>query len=255
MPNQATDLMNDTGNRQPPANGDHHASPLHADRRHEGLVELEPAGPTWRCAHIGAPFEEDVIALRRDTTSRKTSEALAALRAACRCSRSRKVAQRYFVWDSLAICETLAERHPEAKLWPDGSEGARAVARAYSAEMHSGFPDVRDQLTMDFARRNCRCRSYARYEGADRAHHLRLWTDALSQYGGKGGFLFGRFSIADCMYAPVVSRFVTYGIALAGPASLYRPRLRAAGDERLGRGRAKGSRRGPCRLRPKFTPR
>ena len=56
------------------------------------------------------------------------------------------------VWDSLAICETLAERHPEAKLWP-GDPFVRAEARSYSAEMHSGFPDVRDQLSMDFARR------------------------------------------------------------------------------------------------------
>ena len=56
------------------------------------------------------------------------------------------------VWDSLAICETLAERHPEAGLWPKDA-AARATARSYACEMHSGFPDVRDQLTMDFARR------------------------------------------------------------------------------------------------------
>ena len=56
------------------------------------------------------------------------------------------------VWDSLAICETLAERHPEAKLWPADAL-TRAEARAYACEMHSGFPDVRDQLSMDFARR------------------------------------------------------------------------------------------------------
>ena len=56
------------------------------------------------------------------------------------------------VWDSLAICETLAERHPEANLWPKDA-AVRATARSYACEMHSGFPDVRDQLTMDFARK------------------------------------------------------------------------------------------------------
>ena len=60
------------------------------------------------------------------------------------------------VWDSLAICETLAERHPDARLWP-ADAATRAIARSYACEMHSGFPDVRDQLTMDFARRKIRC--------------------------------------------------------------------------------------------------
>ena len=78
--------------------------------------------------------------------------------------------------------------------------------------MHSGFPDLRDQLSMDFARKlplpelrpqTTRSRSPASSP---------VWETALAQYGGQDGFLFGRFSIADCMYAPVVSRFTTYGV-------------------------------------------
>src|SRR6185437_1164631 len=125
------------------------------------------------------------------------------------------------VWDSLAICETLAERHPEAKLWPDDPR-TRAEARAVSAEMHSGFPDLRNELAMDFARilptpdlRDATAAQIARI--------LKIWTDALSTHGGP--FLFGRFSIADCMYAPVCSRFRTYGIDIPEPARAYVDRV------------------------------
>jgi glutathione S-transferase len=115
------------------------------------------------------------------------------------------------VWDSLAICETLAERHPEAGLWPADPD-ARAIARAYACEMHSGFPDVRDQLGMEFARRlplpELRDDTKAQLDRI-----IAAWQSALETY--KGQFLFGdRLSVADCMYAPVVSRFVTYGVAL-----------------------------------------
>ena len=110
------------------------------------------------------------------------------------------------VWDSLAICETLAERHPEAQLWPE-DWAARALARSYAAEMHSGFPDLRDQLSMDFARRIAAAGTCAPTPKARSRALWPAWEDALTRYGGKDGFLFGNFSIADCMYAPVVSRF------------------------------------------------
>ena len=121
------------------------------------------------------------------------------------------------VWDSLAICETLAERHPEAQLWPDDA-AARAMARSYACEMHSGFPDVRDQLTMDFARKT-ELPELREDTQKQIARILAAWQSALDTY--KGEFLFGKLSVADCMYAPVVSRFDTYGIAVPAPVRGY----------------------------------
>ncbi len=127
------------------------------------------------------------------------------------------------VWDSLAICETLAERHPEAGLWP-ADAATRAVARSYAAEMHSGFPDVRDQLTMDFARKKPLpdLREDTRNQIA---RILDAWQDALATH--KGDFLFGALSVADCMYAPVVSRFETYGVDVPTPVRSYMDRVLA----------------------------
>ncbi len=131
--------------------------------------------------------------------------------------------QTVTVWDSLAICETLAERHPEAQLWPK-DWAARAMARSYSAEMHSGFPDLRDQLSMDFARRlplpTLRPSTLQQI-----ARILTSWESALARYGDHGGFLFGRFSVADCMYAPVVSRFTTFDLAVSQPVKDYMTRI------------------------------
>jgi glutathione S-transferase len=170
---------------------------------------------------IGVPFEEDLIALRRDSTTTEVQLRTPAGRVPVL-----KIEERdssYVVWDSLAICETLAERHPEAKLWPSDAV-LRAKARSYSAEMHAGFPDVRDQLTMDFARRlptpNLRDETKVQI-----SRIVDAWTNALSENRNGGGFLFGRFSIADCMYAPVVSRFVTYGTELPPLAKSYVERM------------------------------
>lgn len=127
------------------------------------------------------------------------------------------------VWDSLAICETIAERHPEAGLWPKDPAG-RAVARSYACEMHSGFPDLRDQLSMDFARKKPlpELREETR---AQIARILEAWQSALATY--KGDFLFGAFSVADCMYAPVVSRFETYGVDVPAQVAGYMERMLA----------------------------
>ncbi len=125
------------------------------------------------------------------------------------------------VWDSLAICETIAERHPEAGLWPDDA-AVRAVARSYACEMHSGFPDLRDQLTMDFARKLA-LPALRDDTKAQIARILAAWENALDLY--RGDFLFGRLSVADCMYAPVVSRFETYGVAVSAPVRGYMDRV------------------------------
>jgi glutathione S-transferase len=127
------------------------------------------------------------------------------------------------VWDSLAICETLAERHPEAELWPRDPQ-RRALARAYACEMHSGFANLRDQLDMNFARRLPR--PELRPETcAELDRVLNAWEEALAASAGEGGFLFGRFGIADCMYAPVVSRLTTYGVATSATIKTYMDRV------------------------------
>jgi glutathione S-transferase len=177
--------------------------------------------PWLALRHIGVPFEEEVIALRRDTTSdevqrRSPSGRVPLLEIADSDGRTQ-------VWDSLAICETLAERHPEARLWPDDVR-TRATARAYAAEMHSGFPDVREQLSMEFAR-SLPAPALRASTTSQIARIQKLWSDALEQHGANGGFLFGRFSIADCMYAPVVSRFRSYGIVLPKPLESYGERV------------------------------
>jgi len=129
------------------------------------------------------------------------------------------------VWDSLAICETLAERHPGAHLWP-ADAAARAQARSVVAEMHSGFPDVRSVLPMDIGAR------HPTPELADAvqtqiARIEALWQTALGRYGKDGGFLFGHFTIADAFYAPIVTRFETYGIHLPPVAQAYTQRILA----------------------------
>jgi glutathione S-transferase len=127
------------------------------------------------------------------------------------------------VWDSLAICETIAERHPEVGLWPKDA-AARAVARSYSCEMHSGFPDVRDQLSMDFARRKP-LPELREDTQKQIARILEAWQSALETY--KGDFLFGGLSAADCMYAPVVSRFLTFGVQTSALVAAYMDRVMA----------------------------
>jgi len=161
---------------------------------------------------VGAPFEMDVVKLRVVPDSRD---------AILKHSPSGKVPVLKFegqaVWDSLAICETLAERHPEALLWPQDPI-QRARARSYAAEMHSGFPDVRQQLPMDFARKLPL--PELKPETKDQiARIISAWEEALKTSGGD--FLFGNFSIADCMYGPVVSRFTTYGVDVPARVSAY----------------------------------
>lgn len=172
-----------------------------------------------------APFEEVMIRLRRQNFTgdeiRKYSRAgrLPILKI------DEADGRHALVWDSLAICETLAERHPEARLWPSDPL-ARAEARSYAAEMHSGFPDLRDQLSMDFARR-LPLPELREATRAQIARILEAWTSALVRFGAGGGFLFGHFSIADCMYAPVVSRFVTYGVEVPDVVRGYMERVMA----------------------------
>ena len=127
------------------------------------------------------------------------------------------------VWDSLAICETVAERWPEKNLWPVEAH-ERAHARAISAEMHAGFAVLRDCMPMN-------CRAMGRIVpipdelGTDIDRVIAIWSECHKRYGDRGGWLFGDFSVADAMYAPVVLRLRTYGINLPQSAGYYPHRL------------------------------
>jgi glutathione S-transferase len=123
------------------------------------------------------------------------------------------------IWDSLAICEYLAEKFPEKQLWPAES-AARAHARSVSAEMHSGFTNLRTQMPMN-VRREIPGRVTAPEVASEIARIVAIWNECRSRHGAHGAFLFGTFSIADAMYAPVASRLRTYGVALAGAAAQY----------------------------------
>jgi glutathione S-transferase len=118
------------------------------------------------------------------------------------------------VWDSLAICEYVSEQFAEGRGWPAHVD-ARAAARSVSAEMHSGFSALRESMPM-----NCRRRMAGFRIPEDAAADVRrirqVWRWCRETWGGGGSYLFGEFSIADAMYAPVVSRFHSYGVRL-GP--------------------------------------
>jgi glutathione S-transferase len=172
----------------------------------------------------GAPFEEVLIQLRQQNL---TGDEIKRYSKAGRVPilRIQEDGREAIVWDSLAICETLAERHPEARLWP-ADPLVRAEARSYAAEMHSGFPDVRDQLSMSFSRRlplpELRDTTQTQIDRI-----IEAWVSALARFSSAGGFLFGGFSIADCMYAPVVSRFTTFGVDVPAPVKAYMERVMA----------------------------
>jgi glutathione S-transferase len=118
------------------------------------------------------------------------------------------------VWDSLAICEYLAERHPG--MWPEDA-AARAVARSASAEMHSGFANLRTHMGMNI-RKHYPGKGVGVGVPEEIARIFSIWEDCRTRFGAGGPFLCGKFSIVDAMYAPVVTRFRTYAVAV--PASL-----------------------------------
>lgn len=123
------------------------------------------------------------------------------------------------VWDSLAIIEYLAERFPERKLWPE-DRPMRAHARAISAEMHSGFPALRNECGMNL-HRPVGAVPLSADAKANIARVEEIWRDCRARYGSGGPFLFGAFSGADAMYAPVVHRFRTYAIEVGPEAKAY----------------------------------
>lgn len=165
--------------------------------------------------HAGIPFTEKMIRLGQPTTRSDILDKSPNGLVPC------LVDGDVTVWDSLAIAEYLAEMFPEKNLWPQG-KAARAEARAVSAEMHSGFASLRTVWPMVFSREGMR---HIQPDAVrkDVARIVEIWSNAREKFGSQGPFLFGAFSIADAMYAPVVSRFVTYGpLDLPKPAAEWR---------------------------------
>jgi glutathione S-transferase len=123
------------------------------------------------------------------------------------------------VWDSLSIIEYVAERFPQARLWPE-DRALRAHARSISAEMHSGFLPLRQECGMNL-HRPIRAAALSPDARADVARIEQIWIECRERHGRLGPFLFGKFSAADAMFAPVVHRFRTYAIEVAPQARAY----------------------------------
>ena len=123
------------------------------------------------------------------------------------------------VWDSLAIIEYVAERFPQARLWPE-DRAARAHARSISAEMHSGFMALRNECPMNL-HRPVKAIALSDDARANIARVQQIWSECRQRYGKSGPFLFGAFSGADAMFAPVVYRFHTYAIEVTSDVADY----------------------------------
>ena len=162
----------------------------------------------------GQPFREEPIALRLADTKQH----ILAHSAAGKVPILKHGA--ILVWESLAICEYLAETFPAAQLWP-ADKAARAHARAVSSEMHAGFAGLRKNMPMDICH-DRRPESRAHLVQDEIARIRQIWTEARSRFGDRAGdFLYGDFTVADAMFAPVVTRFRTYGVALDAICTRY----------------------------------
>jgi glutathione S-transferase len=179
--------------------------------------------PWLTLKRTGAPFVEVPIRLRQEATPH-------AIRAAGSPSGLVPVLKdgNEVIWDTLAICEYLAEGFPAARLWPQDA-AARSLARCAAAEMHSGFASLRGECPMDVAGR--RRTDVSATTGADVSRIVELWSGLLARFGGP--FLVGPWSIADAFFTPVATRFRTYDLRLTdfgddeGAAGAYASRLLA----------------------------
>ena len=161
----------------------------------------------------GLPFKETVVPLDMADTKKTIAEH----------SKAGRVPILYHgklvIWDSMAILEYLAETFPEKKLWPVGKT-ARAVARAVSNEMHSGFSGLRNACPMNI-RREPKPILLSDPITVEIARIESIWRQCREKFGKGGPFLFGKFSVADAMFAPVASRFATYRLSEADDTNAY----------------------------------
>jgi len=185
--------------------------------------------PWLALKRTGAPFRETLIALRRDAETKadilvhSPSGFVPALKV-----------DGLTIWDSLAICEYLADRFPQARLWPQDPV-ARALARAAAAEMHSGFRPLRMECSMALDQAPAP-RELSAEAAADVRRIVALEQDLLARFGGP--FLVGAWSIADAFFTPVATRFRTHEVDLAahgdadGAVAAYNRRLLATPEFR-----------------------
>jgi glutathione S-transferase len=168
---------------------------------------------------FGIPFQEVRVLLDQEDTANRI----------CSYSASGRVpvllaGDEMTIWDSMAICEYLAEQFPELHLWPQ-DVAARAIARSVCAEMHAGFSDLRNSMSMNI-RGSYPGKGRTPGTQADIGRISEIWEECLSRFGHHQ-FLFGEFSLADAFYAPVVLRFRTYGVTLAPALDAYCQRVLA----------------------------
>lgn len=168
----------------------------------------------WLVLHaFGIPFDETVVPLKQADTK----ERIAAV------SPSGKVPAlvdgEVSVWESLAIIEYLAEKYPDKNIWP-ADRVARAHARAIANEMHGGFMPLRQACPMNLAKR-FKTPTMIDDLAANLARIGDIWRSTRARFGKDGPFLFGAFNAVDAMYAPVVTRFETYGLPVAPDSRAY----------------------------------
>jgi len=167
--------------------------------------------PYLALAQTGTPFETTTILLDQPDTKDRIAQVTPAGRVPVLHH------DGLVIWDSLAICEYAAELAPAANLWP-ADRAQRAIARAVSAEMHAGFPALRRDMPMDLIA-NKAGQGHTAEALADARRVMAIWRDQLAV--SKGPFLFGAFTIADAMFAPVTTRFTTYGVDLDATCRAY----------------------------------
>ena len=178
--------------------------------------------PLVALKHVGVPFEEQVIGLDRSDTADQIAKVNPAGRVPV------LVDGELTVWDSLAICEYLAEKFPQARLWPEDAR-ARAQARSACAEMHSSFQSLRNDMLMRILPAPLPPAKISAATQADIDRITALWTELRGKYGKSGPYLFGHFTNADAFYAPVaIGRFRTYSVPLSGVAKEYAAALAEA---------------------------
>ena len=170
--------------------------------------------PWLALRHAGIPFTERLLLL----SGENWREAIAAV------SPSRRVPVLLHgertVWETLAILEYVHELYPEAGLWP-AERDARAEARAVACEMHAGFTALRTHMPMNLRRLDLKGKGRGPGVAGDIARVCAIWRDCRTRYAAGGDFLFGAFGAADAMFAPVVTRLDTYGVALDGTCAAY----------------------------------